>query len=99
MFDDKIKFAVKLFEKPIDVSVRFYGDSRQIDRREAEIAAFRRNFLLRIVDVADDPSAATHVGDFGFVTLRNIVFEIERGVKEREVREKPFCTDPAGELE
>ena len=60
-----------------------------------QIAAARRRFRGRVVDIAHHAGAAAHVGDFGLRMAGLVVLEVERRVDEREVREQALGGDAA----
>jgi len=91
--------GVQSLVKIRDAAATEQAEPGQIDRREAEIAAPGDDFPRRIVDVADDPGPAAHIGDFGFRLAGFVVLQIERGIEKREIGEQPLGADPAGELE
>ena len=99
LVDDKVDLAVKILEEPVQIAVTADRDARQVDRRERQVAAAVGDLAGRVNDIGHDARAAAHVADLGLRMTGLVIFQIERCVEEREVREHALGGNAAGELE
>ena len=96
---DQVDLAVQRLEENVDIAVRENGETGQVDGREGKIAAAVGNGFGRIIDVADDSSAAAHISDLGLGMSFLVESLVEGRILEGEVREEALGADAAGQLE
>ena len=92
------KLRVQEVEEQIEVALRADGQARQVDGREAEVAAAGSDLAIGIVHVAHDARTAAHVGDL-CLGRALVVLRVERRVNEAEVREQALRGAMHGQLE
>ena len=95
----QVQHPVQSFEEDVHVALGLDGQPGQIDGGEAQIAPAIADLPFGIVDVADDPGAAAHIGDLGLGVAGLVVLEIEGSVDKGEVGKQPLGRAADGELE
>ena len=96
--EDQIDLFVQQAIEGRHVAARFQAEARQVDGREAQIAAAARHLTALVVHVAQHAGTAAHIGHFG-VVAPVIILQVERRVDETEVGEEPHGRGGDGQLE
>ena len=91
LFANQIKHFVELLIKFHEVAVRFYCDSWQVQRCEAEVSPAVG--CCRTVYIGNNPCSATHIGNIR--SIRSVI----TGVHETEGRVQPFGSNLDCQLE
>ena len=86
-------------EKHVQIALGLDAQPGQIDGGKAQVAPLVADLTAGIVDIADDPGAAAHVGDFRLWALGIVILEVERRVHKAEIGEQPLGAAPDRQLE
>ena len=78
--DDQIDPLVQDLIELLDVAFGFQTDAGEVDGGEAQVPSAAGDLFGPVMDVAHDPGAAAHVGDFGVVIAGLIILEVEGGI-------------------
>ena len=82
--------SVRLLKLPEDVQKKV---------SEGKISAARADLPGGIIDIADNPRAASHIGNFCFGTPWFVILQVERSVLESKIGEESLRTNSARQLE
>ena len=97
--EDQVDALIQHIVELVQVALGLQAQSRQVDGGEGQVAPAAGDLAAGIVDVADDPGAAAHVGHFRVEVALFIILQIVGCVQEGEIGEQALGRGGHGQTE